>query len=318
MMNYSKTIILASLLLAASCTQMENEKEPFPVDEVVMITTKVGGASASGEAAVSNLQLFVFDSGGKFEIKGSGSSSTIELGCSKGRKTVWALAGAPELSVESEDELLSAATRLEDNAPGAFVMAGSRSLEVSGPADVDITVKRYVAKVSLGRIINSLNGAYASKELVIRGVYLLNVAANTTYGISSPTEWYNRMAKESTPADELISRTGLSAVVPSGGSCELGCVFYPYPNPTQSNANGGLWSERHTKLVVEAGIGGEICYYPVVLPVLQRNRTYTISDLTLTMFGSDSPDIPIDKGTVEFNILVEDWETGQDPHSETI
>lgn len=317
MMNYTKRLLFsASVLLAASCTDALVETEPLPpaTQTKALLSTRVSYAGTGEESAVSGLQLIVFDSEGKFEISGSGST----LSCSTGRKTVWAIAGAPELSPQSEDELLASVTRLEDNAPGSFVMSGSRSIELVGNTDTEIPLKRYVAKVSLGRVINALSGAYASRELMIRSVYLLDVAANSTYGLSAPTEWYNRMSKESTPADELISRTGLSAVVPSGGSRELDCVFYPYPNPTESNANGGIWSARHTKLVVEASIGGQICYYPVVLPVLQRNRTYSISDLTITMFGSDNPDIPIDKGTVEFSILVEDWETGQDPHSETI
>ena len=318
MNNYSRILTLpAMLLLAFGCAEMPQAESASPLDDDAraVISTKVSGAN---EASVSDLQVFVFDSEGNFEIKGSGNGQSIEMGCTKGRKTIWALAGAPELHPSNEVELLNTVTRLEDNDLNSFVMSGSRSLEVGGTTDVELAVKRYVAKVSLGRIINSLSGAYASKELIIKDVYLLNVAANTTLGLSSPTQWYNKMGKENTPADHLIAQGDISASVAPGGSCNLDCVFYPYPNPTEGNANGGTWSERHTKLVVEASIGGVTCYYPVVLPVLQRNRTYTISDLTITMFGSDNPDIPIDKGTVEFSILVEDWETGQAPHSETI
>ena len=188
-------------------------------------------------------------------------------------------------------------------------MSGSRSLEVSGSTSVEITIKRYVARVSLGRITNSLSGVYASREFVVRGVYLTNVAGNTTYGLSAPTLWYNKMGEDSNPAETLISCSGVS---------DGEYTFYPYPNPSESDASGGNWSSRHTKLVVEASIGGAICYYPIVLPVLQRNKTYTITELTVTMPGSDNPDIPIDKGSLNFNILVEDWETGQAPHSEII
>ena len=321
MINKSKTIAkLALMLIASACSKQQSADVPARKEQAprAVITTKVSGTGSSAESAVSDLHVYVFDAEGNFEIMGSGDGSSLELGCSVGRKTIWALAGAPTLNPSSETELLSTLTRLEDNSPASFVMSGSRSIELVGPANVDIALKRYVAKVSLGRVINALSGTIASKELIIRAVYLLNVAADTSFGLSSPTNWYNRMGKEDNPADVLISSGSLSVQLPSGDGADLDCVFYPYPNPTESNANGGSWSARHTKLVVEASIGGEICYYPIVLPVLQRNRTYTISDLTITMFGSDNPDIPIDKGTVNFSILVEDWETGQAPHSETI
>ena len=311
-----KTINLAAALgaitLLAGCT--ENipsgiEKEYSEALLTVSLSPSSTKFSADEESAISGIQIFVFDSKGDFETKKSGDSPVLELSCTQGRKTIWALAAAPSLNPATERELLETVTRLEDNAPGAFVMSGSRSLEVSGSTSVEITIKRYVARVSLGRITNSLSGVYASREFVVRGVYLTNVAGNTTYGLSAPTLWYNKMGKDSNPAETLISCSGVS---------DGEYTFYPYPNPSESDASGGTWSSRHTKLVVEASIGGAICYYPIVLPVLQRNKTYTITELTVTMPGSDNPDIPIDKGSLNFNILVEDWETGQAPHSEII
>ena len=58
-------------------------------------------------------------------------------------------------------------------------------------------------------------------------------------------------------------------------------VFYPYPNPTKDDTYEATWAPRHTLLVVEVTFEGKKGYYPVVLPVLERNKTYVIDELVL-------------------------------------
>lgn len=85
--------------------------------------------------------------------------------------------------------------------------------------------------------------------------------------------------------------------------------FYGYPNPVATDANAGSWTPRKTRLVVEATLGGEVCYYPVTLDKMQRNTEYIIN-LTVTRLGSPDPDTPVTTGEASFTVEVKDWVDG--------
>ena len=63
-------------------------------------------------------------------------------------------------------------------------------------------------------------------------------------------------------------------------------------------------------LVVEVTFQGKKGYYPVELPVLERNKTYVIDELVVKHRPGDKPYKPLETGDATVQITVNDWETG--------
>lgn len=106
-------------------------------------------------------------------------------------------------------------------------------------------------------------------------------------------------------------------------------VFYPYPNKYGNNdGTGGIyddeWSPRGSILVLEAEMldgdgnpivldsatGQTIGYYPLTLPALERNKTYSIDEVRITRLPGLVPYKPIETGESQVTITVHDWELG--------
>ena len=64
-------------------------------------------------------------------------------------------------------------------------------------------------------------------------------------------------------------------------------------------------------LVVEVTLQGKKGYYPLELPVLERNKTYIINELILKHRPGDVPYKPIETGDAAVNLSVRDWESGE-------
>ena len=80
---------------------------------------------------------------------------------------------------------------------------------------------------------------------------------------------------------------------------------YCYPNPTGTDANGGTFSPRKTRLVIEVQIDTRTFYYPITLASVERNTHYSITNLTITRLGSSDPDYPVNSAQITFDLTVE-------------
>ena len=285
---------------------------------VPVAKTKVSG-TPSGEDKVSNLQIFVFDKqSGALEAYGSADASTLKLTCLPGNKDIVALVNAPSQSgIATLSELQSKTSKLSENSTGKLVMSGQLTKELAASSNsVTINVSRLAAKVTLLSVKNQMTlEANRNKAFVVTAVYLINVAGDRTYLTSSaPGSWYNKMKYETGSPSFLYDSP--KATLAYGKTYSTQHYFYCYPNPTSTDANGGTWSARKTRLVVEATLGGETCYYPVTLADVAQNTEYTVS-LTVTRPGSSSPDIPVSTNEATFTVTVQDWKDGSD-YVETI
>ena len=93
--------------------------------------------------------------------------------------------------------------------------------------------------------------------------------------------------------------------------------FYTYPNPYGSGAvTGSDWGPRPTRLVVEAQLGGDLYYYPVVLPELKQNTRYHVY-LHVVRPGALSPDEDMEKQAAVFDVNIVAWH-GTEKVTETI
>ena len=341
-----KGIFIMTAIAAIACS-CEPEKDCLPCQEEKTATLNVSldfeddnhtkatsyVTSQTYETAVNNVQVLVFDSTGALNayVDADKSVTGITINTTAGSKTVWAVVNGPDLSsVTTVSGLSAMAIDLGDNsttASAGFVMAGSTTCTVSSStATASISVRRFVARVALAKVSNSLPDSYGS--LTVNSVALINVVGNQNLaGAATPSTWYNKMGRKdgATASSQIIDGSSylascptltfrsISSSVANGSSLTPSTPYllYCYPNSTSTDAEG--WSSsftaRKTRLVVTATISGTKYYYPIVIDAPTRNTAYTV-ELTITGLGSTDPDKPVVKGSINASVSVQGWSAG--------
>lgn len=308
-------------VLALSC-----EKEKVSVREVlsgdrIPVTVSVPSletkyTGTSGEAQVSDLQILVFRSDGTLDAYAKCEDGlSLELDCTAGEKEFVAVVNGIDLSgISSRSDMNGLKTVLSENVPGKMIMTGSVKQNVTtGENEVFITVSRLVARVSIAKVTNAItSSAYADSPIKITAIYLSNVTGDRPYmSVGTPSVWYNKFGTQADlPA--LLHSGKLSVEVPKGSSGNTTHYFYCFPNSTSKDSSSSVWCPRYTRLVVETEIAGQTYYYPVSFQNIEANHRYHICDLKITRLGSESPDEPVQVGTVTVTIEVKGWDEGSD------
>lgn len=309
---FSAALVALTLL---SCERENINAESKPVRVTVSIQgtapTRATSVSYSDEAKVESLQVYVFNNGKLEDYQNAGAAMTAQLTATSGLRTVWALVNAPTIKdLTTENELKAKVSRLADNDIDAFVMVGSTSQELKDRLTVPITVKRFVSRVSIKKISTDFQEALSSQTVSIDGIYLINVAADNTYAADgTPNTWVNQLKHKDNDYDALLYDK-VSATVSNKKAYEKEHVFYPYPNPTSQNTYDSTWAPRHTILVVEVTFQNKKGYYPVVLPILESNKTYVIDEMIIRHLPNDDPYKPLETGDASVQITVNEWEVG--------
>ena len=314
---------VAAVALAA-CEEKINE-QTVSADEMVELkisvpvaATKVSEKNEPGTPdAVNSLQVFLFNEDGDLEASDVQRNSSLVLPCVPGQKKVVALVNAPELTdVTSYSQLTSKASKLTDNTLDSMVMEGEVEVEVTKNVSITIPVSRLAAKVMLRQVINNFELlTHQQMDFAINAVYLVNVAGERYYlNDTMPSLWYNKMKNEydAEKGDPAFIYDAMSSPVkvPYNATYTADKYYYCYPNPVTVDTSDETWSERCTRLVVEATLGTETVYYPITLPNVSKNTAYEIT-LKITRPGSESPDVPVSGHVAEFKIEVQDWITGE-------
>lgn len=324
-------ILAAALLAAMSCNKELGESYSSAKDEKIEVgvhlnipETKATNIKPENEKKVNSVQIYVFRDNGELESYDQSNNGDITLSVTKGNKDFYALVNAPAHKYDTKDALLADISYLKNNTLSSFEMIGSKSINITGNQTIEIVVKRLVAKVELKKISRKfISASQGAVEMSIDAIYLTNVAGDTEYQEdttkikSTPSIWLNQMGYHSSEADSLLYDGSISQTLADKSEYSVVHSFYPYRNPTTDNKDGGEWSPRHTKLVIKTTYGGKVKYYPIVLPKLERNKKYVITDLILTRPGSDSEDIPVSAADCKFSIKVAEWEDGK-TYTETI
>lgn len=273
------------------------------------LTKASGTARESDEKNLKSAAVYVFAEDGKIEASGTSATSTLKLQCTKGDKTVAVVVNAGGIeAVATLAELKAKVVSLTDNSSDAFVMFGTESVNVDGNSSVTVTVERLVSKIVINKISNRMTlTQYQSAPVTVNGIYLINVAGDICRsGAYTPTLWLNK-AKNEASSNNLYFEKPSSLNIAYNGEDASAHYFYCCPNPTVSDSSADEWCARHTRLVVEAAVGGKTCYYPVTLPELKANTVYTINELTITRPGVDKPDMESALGSLTFTIEVAPW-----------
>lgn len=290
------------------------------------VPTKATSVLYANEQKVNNVQIYIFNNGDLENYKSVDSSEPVELSATSGERTIWALVNAPQFNdIRTETQLKARTSDLADNAVDGLVMAGSATQTLTDGADVPVTVRRMVARVAVQKITPNFSYAREGYVMEIQGIYLINVVGDCMYDGSfiSTGVWYNKLGHvipegEAAGECDAMLYDGLAATIQNGSPYETEHVFYPYPNPTTTTGSyPSTWSARHTMLVVQVRIvtagasgtmaAGEIGYYPVELPVLERNKSYVIENIILTKNPGTVPYQPLDDDAVSAVISVDGW-----------
>lgn len=311
-----------SALVLASCNKEQGPSVPVQEQKSVEVfftingdgMTKSVGNTYANESKVNDLQIYVFNEDGTIaDYKAAGAAMSTSLLTSSGMKTIWAVVNAPDMSgAETLDAFLAKTSSLADNGLDNFVMTGSTTAELTDGATIAITVKRAVARVSIAKISSGFTSTLlASKELKIKGIYMINVAGQYGIGFTGePSVWYNKLGHEDASLDVLLYDAVENHVLTPSAPYEKEHAFYPYPNATEDDPHADEWSPRHSILTIEVEFDGEQGWYPIVLPQIERNKTYVIEEVVITRSPSDKPYVPVETGESTAGITVAEWELG--------
>ncbi len=302
---------------------------------IVASGTKVTGLTendaerndAAEEARVNSLQVFVFKDeqceSSSGVLTGTLSSS---IPVTSGERTIWAVVNAPDLGKPSTLTALSTSlSKLSDNELNSFVMSGSVRQTVRDGGTVDVTVKRIVARVSVNKVSTAFKDARSGYSVDLQSMYLINVPGDSMYGsVYESTSWINKLAHNDASYDDLLY-DDIDEVIKNGKPHVTSHYFYPYPNvyPQVEDNFSDTWAPRGSILVLQVRLlndvgnpvdlsktGQTVGYYPIVLPVIERNKTYTIGEVILTKLPGLVPYKPIETGESYVNIVVNEWEDG--------
>lgn len=315
---YSAAAVAVAALLASSCILEHTCSDDDILKETINLrvlikscssTTKSTTITAENEAAVNKLQVLVFSSNGTLDAYAKvENQDSLSLECLSGQKSIYAIVNGPDLDyIKYKDDLLTLPSYLSDNYTDSFVMWGTKTMTLSKSTSVSIPISRIVSKVTLSKITRDMSStpAFRDSDLVIENIYMINVPGNFYLSGDVPSIWCNPSFNNYSCKDFLVDK--VATALPDGESLDQKHTFYVYPNLTEKDTDSSSWSPRHTRLVVEVKLDGEVYYYPVTLPEIESNKVYNISELVLTRPGVDTPDLIISKSEVDAALSISEW-----------
>lgn len=303
-----KKICFAAMaaVAAVSCCEKDVElPEQEAEGELVTFSVAVPGLQTKSvgdtdEKKVNSLQVIVFNKHGLYESSAYGRGTALSLTCTAGQKRMVALVNADmEEGLANYDELAGRSVYLKDAGLGDLVMLGDSTLTVVANKQINLDVKYLSSKIVLESVTrNFSNQQLKDLPFSIKSVFLTNVAGDRKYiAESDPTTWYHQdnYDKQNTLPFIYDSLTA-GQPLDNGKTYDTDHYFYCYPNQTTTK----------TRLVIEAEIGGQIYYYPIVLNQVLPNNQYSYN-VVLTRLGVDSPDASLDRSAYTVKITMKDW-----------
>ena len=309
----------AALLSLAACNKDAARSDVAGVPEGSPLRLVVGvegsmGTRATGitsndestEAKVNSLQVLVFN-GDNLDGYGSSVGSKIAtVSCTSGSRDIYAVVNAPSLaSITTKTALLATVSELA-NEVSNFQMIGHKTETLQVDGNVEIGVDRLAARVVIRGIKNALESAAQAADFKLLSVYLTNVAGDVDLGKASDYEvskWYNRRGYESSNSLGNFDYDAVNETVAAGATNSTVHFFYSMPNAAADvvgiPAGETGYTARRARLVIKAEIAGAVYNYPILLPVLESNKSYEINLVNLTRVGNlddgnHDPDDPDD------------------------
>ena len=192
---------MAASVLLLSCEKEQpghdaaSAGEKVPVEVSIPESAKTRVTDVGNEDMINNLQVFVFRPDGALDAYAMADDSRLVIECTSGQKEFVAVINAPQLTaIQSRSQLAAMRSDLSHNSVSGLVMTGTATKTLSSVEEsVEIVVSRLAARVSVSKITNAFSApGYASTPIVLKAIYISNVAADACYLDSGqPTKWYN-------------------------------------------------------------------------------------------------------------------------------
>jgi len=315
---------VSASILVSSCNKDLTPEVNHPSRERISVnigvssslSTKSTSITEENEKNIKNVQIFVFREDGALDAYAKTTEGSLSVSCTAGERIIYALVNSPSLTtVSSLSSFLNTSSYLFDNDTDGFQMIGGTKTELYSGASVEISVKRIVSRVIIEKISTDFTSeVYKTAEFSIDKIYMVNVGGSTKlsdFALTNPTStvpgtWLNQK-KNSSDLSEFLLDDSINYALANKKQYTGVHTFYTYPNPTQQDSQDESWCKRFTRLVVEATLDGHKYYYPVSIENIGSNKTYRITNLTITRPGSLSPDIPVTKAECSFSTSLSEW-----------
>lgn len=300
-------------ILFASCNKQDSPKysDNLP-DGYCKVTlgldtgiTKLSSSAVEDEAKVNNVQYFIFDANETLEsyVTKSGTSTSAQVTLLKGPKTIYALVNSnstPEFS--TMDEFRTAEIPLSENRSDNLVMTGCTTMLADEDASTIVPVVRQVSKVVLNSITTDFVApVYQNGNITIKSVYLQKAVKTALVNSSDQGSGYYNQSTFTEGLSGLIGEN-LNMSLHGNTTVPMNYIFFPaytcFPD--------------ETRLVIKAELEGVDYYYPFILPVMERNKIYTITNLKITRPGLLDPTGVIEWESASLDISIVDWTTGEE------
>lgn len=247
---------------------------------------------AALENGVNNIQVLMFDKGGVVDgYAQKDSDGTVSVRTHIGWHEVWVVTNFPSSleGVDTKAGFEAAVASLSDISLGNIVHVGTTSGEVIRGWEETVELEHFLTRVVLEKITNKMvPETLQNEELRILDVYLTNVPGTINFArTQAPSVWYNKKGLQNEVNAFLHDAVPEALqVVPLNGSYTVRHSFYMLPNIQGDDDRSDTWSPRHTRLVVKASVGGQVCYYPITLPTTASNESYNVKELVISRLGT--------------------------------
>ena len=333
-----KKILYVLAAVSALCACSQDLQPVFPEQQPVTLKLNVEPAGTkayvteNADLALDKVQVMVFNNQGDLEATTDYVSSGTQLALNviPGTKTLWAVGNLPAKCTATDlEDLLTNEYSLTNNTTTKLIMSDCQKLNITKSGTIQFQLKRLACKIVLEKIVRDFEeAAYAEIPLYIKKIYLSNVSnlSNLAAEAGIPSSFCVQMGvigNLNAAGKALLVDENLNSTLLDGDYDTTVHTFYAYPNGVTDDEFGGdSFEARRTRLIVECEYNGRACYYPITLPgindgsrgVLERNKVYRITQLTLKRPGSPYRDVPGEEvssiQTCSFTIQVDNWSTG--------
>lgn len=289
------------MAVSQSCSSVDHAVDDRV--DIQFICGEMGTRARQSDESVHTLDILAFrESDGSLDASARSEGSECVISVSRGQTLhyhVIANVGDGAFDeVKDENGFRSCVSLLEDNAPGHLVMDGDGHGEfATAGSTVDVRLCRMPCKVVFETLAPFFlsNGVHASLDRV----FLVNAAASCPYDSSvHQVSYVNRGNLDVGMCDALKTLTCMDCHGHSldGSEVRVDASLYCYPNPVAG-----------TRLVIEMTIDGQKNYYPITLPAMVRNCCYLVRRCELSGYGSDHPDIPVNREEMNFTLSLCPW-----------
>lgn len=295
------------------------------------------------EKSINSVQLFFFDSDDNLlraENIGTRTSATFQIPV--GVIEVWALVNFKDITKEIStlSELNQYQVLLADNSLDegkGFLMYDASVVEVTANAEnkIQFVAKRYASRIALASVTNSIPEGY---DVKLERAFIANAVSKTVVDFSTDNYVFanpqGRVGE--TPLEESHIIDGVSYesdipdllykdfpamtfakgtsftptkpycfyVLPNGGGKEM--AGFDVESGVEFDLSEALYP---TTIVLVAALNGTEYYYPIPINNIEYNKSYTVY-VTLLGPGSQDPNSPVVKSSVDVELKVQPWRDG--------